>query len=279
MKICFIDEAGDLGALPDLPRPNDQPVLVIGGLFIDARNLHNFTNDFLTLKHRYFPNLPYPSTRPLDRMLPEIKGADIRRNATRGNARQRLHAIGFLDRILGLLQRYDVRLVARIWVKGIGMPFDATPVYTFSIQGICTYLDHYLTQAGDIGVCIADSRNKFKNVSVSHSIFTQKFSPTVQSYPQIVELPTFGHSDNHAGLQVCDIVCSALIFPIACFAYCTGHVNNTHVQPAAATLRERYGSQLKALQYRYREAATGRYRGGLVVADAIEHRNASLIFN
>ena len=163
-------------------------------------------------------------------------------------------------------------------MKGIGLPFDATSVYASSIQSICTYFDHYLTQAGDIGVCIADSRNKFKNTNVSHSIFTQKFSPAVQRYPRIVELPTFGHSDNHAGLQVCDIVCSALLFPIACLAYCTDHVSNVHVQPAAVRLRERYGSQLKALQYRYPDATAGRYRGGLVVSDAIERRNAVPMF-
>ncbi|MDE0348028.1 MAG: DUF3800 domain-containing protein [Boseongicola sp.] len=278
MKICFIDEAGDLGELHNPPQPNDQPVLVIGGLMVDAAELQALTGEFLSLKHRYFPNLPYPSGGPLDRILPEIKGADLRRNATRGNARQRLHAISFLDRIVGLLQRRDVKLIARIWVKGIGMPFDATSVYTSSIQGICSYFDHYLNHTGDIGVCIADSRNKFKNVNVSHSIFTQKFSPAVQAYPRIVELPTFGHSDNHASLQLCDIVCSALLFPVACFAYCTGHVNNVHVQPAAANLRDRNGSQFKALQFRFRDPATGRYSGGLVVADALGHRSGSLMF-
>ena len=102
MRICFVDEAGDLGPLADPPKPNDQPVLVISGLFVDAANLLALTADFLALKHRYFPNLPYPSPRLLDRILPEIKGADIRSNALRGNARQRLHAVGFLDRILGL---------------------------------------------------------------------------------------------------------------------------------------------------------------------------------
>ncbi|MDE0224979.1 MAG: DUF3800 domain-containing protein [Gammaproteobacteria bacterium] len=39
MQICFIDEAGDLGALRDPPAPNDQPVLVIAGLFIDGGRL------------------------------------------------------------------------------------------------------------------------------------------------------------------------------------------------------------------------------------------------
>ena len=45
MKICFIDEAGDLGALTDPPQPNDQPVLVIGGLFVDVADLASFTAD------------------------------------------------------------------------------------------------------------------------------------------------------------------------------------------------------------------------------------------
>ena len=278
MKACFIDEAGDLGVLANPPLPNDQPVLVIGGLFVETANLHNLTHDFLNLKQRFFPGLPYPSARPLDRILPEIKGADIRSNATRGTPRQQRHAVSFLDRILGLLQQYDAKLVARIWVKGVGLPFNATPVYTSSIQGICTYFDHYLTETSDNGICIADSRNKFQNVNVSHSIFTQKFSQAAQSYQRIVELPTFGHSDNHAGLQVCDIVCSALLYPIACFAYCTGHVSNVHVQPDAARLKQRYGQQLKDLQYRYQDKVTNRYEGGLVVSDAILQRNGSVMF-
>lgn len=278
MKICFIDEAGDLGQLGNPPLPNDQPVITIAGLFIDVEKLVDLTQDYLKIKYKYFPRLPYVSLKPLDRILPEIKGAELRRNATRGSARQRNHTIGFLDRILGLLRNYGVRLVARIWVKGIGSRFDGTPVYTSSIQSICTYFEHFLTPIDDTGICIADSRNKFKNVSVSHSIFTQKFSPAVQRYQHLAELPTFGHSENHVGLQLCDIVCSALLFPIACFAYCTGRVNNVHVQPSAAVLRDRYGKQLKALQYRYRNPDNLRYEGGLVVSDAIGQENGSLMF-
>ena len=257
---------------------DDQPVLVIGSLFADVANLASLTDNVLTLKHQYFPGLPYPSAKPLDRILPEVKGADVRSNATRGTPRQQRHAIGFLDRILGLLRHHDVRMVARIWVKGLGSRFDATPVYTSSIQGVCAYFEHYLTEINATGLCIADSRNKFKNVSVSHSIFTQKFSPAARNYQRLVELPTFGHSENHAGLQICDIVCSALLYPIACFAYCTGHVNNVHVQPRAADLRHRYGQQLKALQYRYQNPVTARYEGGVVVSEAIGHRDGSLMF-
>ena len=126
----------------------------------------------------------------------------------------------------------------------------------------------------------ADSRNKFKNVRVfPFDLYAKKklFSLAVQRYERLTELPTFGHSENHAGLQLCDIVCSALLFPIACFAYCTGHVSNVHVQPRAGPLRGRYGQQLKALQYRYENSDTGRYEGGLVVSDAIDQQNGSLM--
>ena len=184
---------------------------------------------------------------------------------------------GFLDHIVGLLERYDVRVVARIWIKARGRPFKGTAVYTSSIQGLCTYFEHYLTQCDTSGLCIADSRSKSKNLRVSHSIFTQKFSAD-PNYEHLVELPTSGHSDNHAGLQLCDIVCSALLYPIACFAYYTGHVNNVHVQPSASRLRSRYGQQLKELQHRYYNVGARRYVGGVVVSDYLNRRSGALMF-
>ena len=73
-------------------------------------------------------------------------------------------------------------------------------MYTSSIQALCTYFEHYLAERDSSGLRIADSRSKSKNPRVSHSIFTQKFS-TVPNYERLVELPTFGHSDNHVGLR------------------------------------------------------------------------------
>ncbi len=127
-------------------------------------------------------------------------------------------------------------------------------------------------------MCIADSRDHLKNVSVAHSVFTQKFRASSTVYSRILELPTFGHSENHAGIQVCDIVCSALLYPIAAEVYCTGYIANLHVQPAAAALRQRFGPILKAMQYRYQDPM-GRWTGGIVVADPIAGRNAGLMFS
>lgn len=279
MHILYIDEAGDLGALPASPpaNGNDQPVLVIGGLVINALRLDHVTQDFLDLKRRWFPGLPYPSDKHLDGILPEIKGADLRRNATRGSRRVKRHAIGFLDKIVQLLADYDVKLVARIWVKPLGQPFEGRPVYTSSIQAIYTYFDHFLQKNEDFGFCIADSRDHLKNVNVAHSIFTQKFRLTTSTYDRVLELPTFSHSENHAGLQLCDIVCSALLYPIACQAYCEGLIANVHVQPNAGDLRLRYGSKLKDLQHRYQEAS-GRWVGGVVVSDALRKQTSALMF-
>ena len=278
MYICYVDESGDLGALPPLPAPagNDQPVLVLGALFVDTARLETLTNDFLSLKYRFFPGLAYPSTNHLDRIIPEIKGADLRRDALRGNRNQQRQAYGFIDKVLGLLEAHHVRLVTRIWVKGVGQPFDSKAVYTSSIQAIYSYFDNFLTEQSDFGFCITDSRNKPKNVNVSHSIFTQKFQATTSFYSRVLELPTFSHSDNHACLQLCDLICSALLFPIACEAYCTGSVANIHVQPSAVQLKTKFGERLKSLQYRFQEP-NGRYKGGIVVSDPAG-RNSSLMF-
>lgn len=278
MYICYIDESGDMGALPTSPAPtgNDQPVLILGAIFVDAARLEGLTNDFLGLKFRFFPGLNYPSTNHLDRIIPEIKGADLRRDALRGNRNQKRHAYGFIDKTLGLLEHHKVRLVTRIWIKAAGTPFSATSVYTSSMQAIYSYFDTFLAAENDFGFCIADSRTYSLNVNVSHSVFTQKFQATTNFYSRVLELPTFSHSDNHVGLQLCDILCSSLLYPIACQAYCSSYVTNVHVQPAAAQLRTQFGPRIKNLQYRFQEPG-GRYKGGVVVSDPAG-QNASLMF-
>lgn len=278
MQILYVDESGDLGALPANPGPNDQPVLVLGAIVVDVARLEAITHDFLNLKQRWFPGLNYPSNNHLDRIIPEIKGAVLRRSVTRQGRNQRRQAIGFLDSLMQILVHHDVKLLARVWIKGLAQPFDGRSVYTSSIQGIYTYFDSYLTACADFGICIADSRDPWKNANVAHSIFTQKFRASSTVYSRIVELPTFGHSENHAGIQICDIICSALLYPIAAEAYCTGHVVNVHVQTRAADLRHRFGAILKAMQYRYQDP-NGKWIGGIVVSDAITQRSAGAMFS
>src|SRR5438270_11542523 len=121
----------------------------------------------------------------------------------------------------------------------LGATIDV-PVYTATIQEICRHFQHYLDHNNDNGMVIADSRDYGNNVVVSHSIFTQQHGHGGASYPRLSEAPVFGHSDNHAVLQITDALCSSVLFPMASFVCCTGHVNNLHVHPGDQRIKDRY---------------------------------------
>ena len=63
----------------------------------------------------------------LDSAVWTVPEAHMKRYATRGNAKQKGHAIGFLDHIVGLLRRHEFRLVARVWIKAPGHRSKAQP--------------------------------------------------------------------------------------------------------------------------------------------------------
>lgn len=205
MHFCYLDESGCTGALPSATAPI-QPVFVVGGFVINGASVPRLTRDFLALKWRYFANRMPASGRFLDALRVEIKGAELRRHAASPRRRERRQAVGFLDRLLELLQRHRARLIARVWIKDIGARFDGSSVYAYSVQDLCACFDDLLTRVGGSGLVIADSRNKPKNSAVSHAVFTRKFKSTGDAYPRVAELPTFGHSENHAGLQVADLL-------------------------------------------------------------------------
>jgi len=260
-----------------VPGWNDQPTFTLAALFVEHTRLEGLTHDFLMLKRQLFPHLNYRSSRFLDTVLPEVKGCDLRRNIARGSRNSRRHDLLFLDRVLAMLDQHAVKLIARVWIKQLGSSFRGRPVYTASIQRLYEAFDHYLSSAQDYGFSIADGRKKGLNVNVAHSIFTKKYSAASPSFPRILELPSFGHSDNHVGLQLCDIVTSGLITPIASLSYCTGYVRNVHVQPNYTLIKQRYGSRLRNLQYRYQDLS-GKWRGGITVYDAIDRRSGALMF-
>jgi len=78
---------------------------------------------------------------------------------------------------------------------------------------------------------VADSRRKNQNMDTSHSIFTKIFSNSGNAYPNLLEMPTFCHANNHALIQIADFICSGLLFPMAAYSFCTGYVHNVHVSP------------------------------------------------
>ncbi len=279
MRICYVDESGDtrnLVAAP--PHGGVTPALIVAGVVVDQRLLESLTREFIKLKTRFYPRLVSHSEHRLGRILPEIKGADIRRALRTGaKKRNRRQAIGFLDAFLNLLEHHDTKIFGRVWIKEVGGECDDRAIYTFSVQAVCEDFQNLLESTGDRGLVIADSRSPTPNAAVAHSVFTQKFKTDGDRYPRLLEMPTFGHSQNHAGLQVADLLCSALLFPMATNCYCTGYVHNVHVNAGFGVLAERFGARLSRLQHRYKDDH-GHRRGGITVSDPLGHRGGKVLF-
>jgi hypothetical protein len=277
MYICYIDEAGCTGALP-LLNDQQQPIFTLAGLIIDITHIKNIAYDWIHLKQENYPNLAPPSGRFHDWMRPEIKGCDLRRGVKSGSRKERRFANRIIMKSLDILEKYQVKLCGRVYAKPIGGDFNGKSVYTSTIQEISSVFQHFLMEKNAHGMMIADSRNKGLNSNVSHSIFTQRFRATGDPYERIIELPTFGHSDNHVGLQLADLICSALLFPIAaevCFA--ARAPENIHRHTEYLNLRTNYGNRIKSLQYRYR-SSDGWWSGGLYLNDTLKQFRTQDLF-
>ena len=277
MFLCYIDEAGCTGNLPGAVTPI-QPVFTLCGLIVPEPSLPALTRGYLRIKRQFNPRIAAALKHDLDIIKHEIKGAEDLRKPIRGdNPRKKRRAIGFLDKLLGLLEAHGCQLLPHIYIKSPARNIDSISLYSRSMQYISRHFQEFLRQSGSKGIMIADSRNHDLNVRVSHSIFTQKFKVGGDAYPNMAEMPVYGHSDNHAAIQITDILCSAFLFPIAAYAYCTGHITSVHVNAKYRILQDRYANRVKAMSFRYHDGE--RHQGGITVYDALMQRNANRFFS
>ena len=276
MQMCYVDESGDTGPFAVGER-NSQPVFVLCALLLDQTALESLTRETIDLKKRWVPALGQHAAHWHDWLRIEYKGADIRRSLREGTHRATRHALGFLDAVLALLERHSVRLAARVYVKEPGEAFNGANVYSAAMQHLAETFEEWLLRASDKGIMVLDSRNKAKNVPVSHSLFTRVFRTQGPAFRHIAELPLFGHSDNHALLQMADWVGSALLAPMAARAYCSSHeAVCVHASPVFETVRARFGQRIKALQFRY--LREGKKMGGVNILGGHTRLNPLLLF-
>ena len=138
----------------------------------------------------------------------------------------------------------------------------------------------YVDESSDTGSLVPTERNSQPIFLMSAVIVKQtSIAPLTRSiidlkrrffpaygngYDYLAELPLFGHSENHAMLQLADWVGSAFLAPMATRAYYAdlGAVC-VHADPAFDIVRTRLGQRVKALQYRYEQ--DGRKLGGVAV--------------
>jgi hypothetical protein len=272
MKVLYIDEAGGVEA------PNSStaatPLMVIAGVVFDEAVISTLTSDYLHLKARFFPGKVAGARHLLDYVLAEVKGSDLR-SAVRGSRNKRRHAIGFLDKVVELMESHGARIAGRIWVKDAAM--NPRSSYTFAIQDIASHFEHLLTSSNEAGLMICDGRLHHQDAEVSHSIFTQKHKLAGDSFPHLVEATVFGRSQNHVGLQISDLVASALLFPMAARTYCAAPPATVHTSPHFDVIKARYGPRLRTMQHRYQDGA-GRWRGGIVVSDRVGQLPSKQLF-
>lgn len=272
--ICYVDEAGCATPLPASSRTDIQPLLVIGALLVPQDKVGELTRQFLNLKRRYFPG-HFNSAHYLDDIRDEIKGSDIR-STIRKKGRRASAQLKFADEVLGLLDELGAKLIASIWVKGLGKPFKDKQVYTASVQAICRHFQWWLSQQKDTGIVIADFRTTQLNDRVAHSIFTQKYRAKGDPFANILELPSFGISNNHAGLQITDLLCTTLLYPIASATYCKGHIIGVHVNKHDSFIKSRYMKRIKQLQFKSNNGVRDTWT--IWVGDEINQRPSRELF-
>jgi len=249
------------------------------GIIVKAKKLAGLTANFIELKRKYYPNKYLKIKHDLVALLLEIKGSDIRtdfRNKRNKWDRQIQHHFHFLDEIFSLLKSNDMKLISRIWVKGFGRPLLDESIYTITTQQFGIRFQKFLEIKNAKGAIVADFREPKQNSYVAHSIFTQKYKKTGDAYPSIVEIPTFGVSNNHAVLQICDLICSAIISPIASVQFCFGIIQNPHTSPNYQWIKERYSKRLRALQHHCSAGPQNQIYWGITVDN--QHEQSKRVF-
>jgi hypothetical protein len=235
--------------------------MAISAVIIDSSALRDVTREYVGLKTKHFAT-KFVGSLSLDHILAEVKGTQLlslSRNSSRNARRQ---ATKFRSELFAILKSHDVKVMGRIWVKSIGNALDPRTSYGYAVQDLARDFNHYLGAVDDVGIMIGDSREHRLNVQVAHSIFTQKWKIGGDAYQRILEVPMFAASDNHAGIQIADLVASTFMFPMAIAAYCSHVPGFVHSPVTYEHIRQQSGKDLHDLLYRYKDAK-GFWNGGI----------------
>ena len=189
MYFCYVDESGRFEA-PNLG-PDATPLLVVAGVIVPAANIASLTSDFLALNRRFFAG---KVSQHLDYVLMELKGASLRKQARSQSHRERRHSTQVLNEVVDLIERHDVHLLGRIWIKEPTRPLDPRETYTFSIQDIARHFNRFLEETNSEGVILCDSREHNQDIQVALSLFVQKHKVSGDDLPRLLESVVFGRA-------------------------------------------------------------------------------------
>ncbi len=274
--LCYVDEAGS-SEVCTRATPDSSPLLVLAGLIVAQPQQKDLVWDFLRIKKKFRPHLAKEATRLSELIRTEIKGSDLRADIRSSSRRRSRAAMGFIDDVLTLLESRNCTVIAEVVVKRDELGLRDEAVYPDSIANMAAAFNSQVAAANTAGIMVLDSRTKVKNVGSVHGITTRKFSAGGDKLANLAEAPVFGHSDSHVLLQVADVLASAVLFPMACAAYCSSMTWNTHANTKYCTVWGRCAERVQKLEYRYVDAQ-GVWRGGLRVKDWRGHQGTAHLF-
>jgi hypothetical protein len=260
--LAYLDESGDE---QPLRTETDPPVLVLAAVTVDHQQVKSLVWDFLQLKKTFNDSLTNGGIRLSDVIKFEVKGSELRKDIRSAGRRNRRRAFRFLDSVLKLLEKHQATVMAEVFVKGEKPP--SRWVYSNAVAALATRFEKQLAAADTQGCMILDARTKSKNTPNVHRITTSRFKSGGDQLPHLIESPTFGHSDAHVVLQIADLIASAILFPMACSAYCGCLIHNLHLNDEFAAVRSRYASKIRQLERCF--DVSGKGFGGVRVTDSL----------
>jgi hypothetical protein len=242
MHVCYFDESGDTRALPEGNTDVTLPkVFAFAGVSFNARENGAINRELISLKSAFLGDSQLQHAHDHGHeVVPEVKGKDLRLAA---DGERREAAFTFIDGVFGLVKAHDTKLHGRVFIKVAGEESKGEEHYNRAVQLACTRFQERLDAIDHKGVVIIDNRHPHANEQVAHAIYLNKFRNEADHYPRIVDLPTFGQSQNHAGLQLADIMCELLVS--------TALTNFFGAEGARRELAVRYAPSLQELQSRY----------------------------
>jgi hypothetical protein len=220
MLTCFVDESGCPGKLTSIASAI-QPLLVIAGMALDTGAIVRATRDFARISQRYHHGQSRPDQICADLTSELIKGVDVRRAFRADPAAAQLKEAPLLDSVLSLLKTHRARLFGVVIVKVPGEEFDGRAVYGRALCDVAQAFHRTLEREQTHGTVIADFREVTLNGRVGAELLEAKLGVAGDQLPWLLHVPTFGNSEMHAPLQMADLLCSALLWPMAAWRFRT----------------------------------------------------------
>ena len=258
--ICHIDESGDFGPLLSASA-NVQPVLAVVGVIAPKSKIAQMEGDFARLRTTSKLLKSRRSFRGQNRPSPEDKGHELRRELRSDNAKRQNGALAALDATLDLLERAGARVAGCVHIKPVDAEFNGEHAYVSSVLSIAANLHRVLEAetpgktreaARQEGEIICDKQRQAENAI--RRAFHRRELP----------VPAFGNSEQSAGIQIADWLCSALVAPLAAARLLP---ESRHADPRYLALAEGENSawaRLARMQFPF-DDENGRRQPGILV--------------